>query len=111
MVDKPCEHLEKLLPTMHNLKTVPYHENMNISLQAIKYISPDQREADFRKWIAQYALPEEAVDFLVARMIDDKTLEQVAKEQSFTSKVAAHRFETWIKKTLTERGLRPKGKS
>lgn len=107
-----CPHLDKLMPGFNKpIYGVEFNENYHRAPEAVKYVSPEEREASFRKWIAQYALPAEAVEFLVARMIDDKTLEQVAKEQNFTDKQAAHRFEKWIKQTLVDRGLKPKGKS
>lgn len=106
----PCPHLEKLLPSFRPLKHAAFNDATYMTTP-VTYISVEEREKRFRDWIARYMLPIEAVDFLVARMIDNKPLEQVAKEQSFTNKMAAHRFELWIKKTLKERGLKPKGKN
>lgn len=111
LLKEPCEHLERLLPKPKKpLFTIGYNEDRH-NVPRVKYISPEEREVSFRKWLAQYALPEEAVDFLIARMIDDKPLEVVAKEQHFTNKQAAHRFENWIKDTLKARGLKLKGGS
>lgn len=108
MTNRPCAHLEALLPkTKDPKRTVQFNDNIHRGPLRLKYVSPEEREASFRKWVAKFALPPEAVEFLISRYIDEKPLEVVAREQHFTNKMAAHRFEMWINRTLKERGLKP----
>lgn len=108
MINKPCEHLEELLPQMRD-KKVPYGDTTNCSMDVIKIHHPEhdpQKLEEFQTLIKNYGFTDEwDIELLTLKYYNGMSNRQITKDQNYCSPRTTDRRLKQLHALLVERGF------